>query len=42
MENKEKGKENEKIICNASWDDPKMTYIFVNLLLRRSMWVIDL
>jgi hypothetical protein len=34
-------KEKDKIICKAVWKDPKMTNFFVNLLLKRSMQVID-
>jgi hypothetical protein len=32
MENKGKGKENEKIVCRAVWDDPKMTEFFCKLV----------
>jgi hypothetical protein len=32
MKNKGKGKESEKIICKAVWDDPKMTEFFCKLV----------
>jgi hypothetical protein len=32
MGNKRKGKESEKIICKAVWDDPKMMEFFYKLV----------
>jgi hypothetical protein len=39
---KGKGKEEEKAVCKADWDNSEMINFFVILLLRRSMRGTDL